>query len=135
LAKTDNFEDDEVNDTSKTPLERPLEAIKSNKRSEIDTTESNDKVGKLEGNSSLGKMEQETAELNMAASVVEESAKLRYKFLSLEDNVDTAPFVTETLWNFETNINMIGDTHTDRQTKLYCTGIQLPSKWESQTNG
>ena len=89
MAKTDNFEDDEVNDTSKTPLERPLEAIKSNKRSEIDTTESNDKVGKLEGNSSLGKMEQETAKLNMAASVVEESAKLRYKFLSLEDNVDT----------------------------------------------
>ena len=91
LAKTDNFEDDEVNDTSKTPLERPLEAIKSNKRSEIDTTESNDKVGKLEGNSSLGKMEQETAKLNMAASLVEESAKLRYKFLSLEDNVDTDP--------------------------------------------
>ena len=33
LAETDNLDNDEVDDTTKTPLERPLEANGSNKRS------------------------------------------------------------------------------------------------------
>ena len=61
LAETDNLDNVEVDDTTKTPLERPLEAINFNKRSEIDTSESDDKVRKLEGNSSHNKNKQNTA--------------------------------------------------------------------------
>ena len=52
LAKTDNLYVDEVDDATKTPLERPLEATDSNKRSRKVTSKLSDKITKLEGDSS-----------------------------------------------------------------------------------
>ena len=90
LATTDNLDKDEVNDATKTPLERPLEvANDSNKRSEIDNSESNDEIGKLEDDSSHDKNKQDTADKNLSALIVEMSSTSATNYL--KDDVVTDP--------------------------------------------
>ena len=91
MAETDNLDNDEVNDTTKNPLERPLEVANDyNKRSEIGTSKSIDKISKLEGDSSQGKIKSETDELVLSAIMVELSSNSATHFL-LKDKVDTDP--------------------------------------------
>ena len=72
LAETDNLDNDEVYDAIKNPLERPLEvANDSNKRSEIEKSETSDKIAKLEGNSAHDKIKHETADLILSAMMVD----------------------------------------------------------------
>ena len=91
MAKTDNLDNDEVYDAIKNPLERPLEVANDyNKRSEIGTSKSIDKISKLEGDSSQGKIKSETDELVLSAIMVDFSSNSATHFL-LKDKVDTVP--------------------------------------------
>ena len=91
MAKTDNLDNDEVYDAIKNPLERPLEVANDyNKRSEIGTSKSIDKISKLEGDSSQGKIKSETDELVLSAIMVELSSNSATHSLA-EDKVDTDP--------------------------------------------
>ena len=93
MAKTDNLDNDEVYDAIKNPLERPLEVANDyNKRSEIGTSKSIDKISKLEGDSSQGKIKSETDELVLSAIMVELSSNSATHFL-LKDKVET-PWLT-----------------------------------------
>ena len=95
MAETDNLDNDEVNDTTKNPLERPLEVANDyNKRSEIGTSESNDTIAKLEGDSSQDKIKCETDELDLSAIMVELSSNSATHFLKTEykDKVNTHIF-------------------------------------------
>ena len=90
LAETDNLDNDEVDDTTKTPLERPLEANGSNKRSGKITSKLSDKIRRLEGDSSLDKIKCKTDELNLPAVIVKLSSNSATLFL-LKDKVVTDP--------------------------------------------
>ena len=88
MAETDNLDNDEVDDTTKTPLERPLEANGSNKRSGKITSKLSDKIRGLEGDSSLDKIKCKTDELNLPAVIVKLSSNSAKLFL-LKDKVVT----------------------------------------------
>ena len=91
---TDNLENDEVNDASKT-FKHPLDVANDyNKRSEIWTSESMDKIAKLEGDSSQRKIKSETDELDLSAIMVELSSNSATHFLKTEykDKVNTHIF-------------------------------------------
>ena len=79
MAETDNLDNDEVNDTTKNPLERPLEvANDSNKRSGNNASKLSDKIKKVEYDSSLDKFKLETADLKMSVHRGCIELKLRY---------------------------------------------------------
>ena len=72
MAKTVNFNVDELDDVTKNPLERPLEVNEnSNKRSGKIDSKSSAKITKLEDNSSHDKIRLATADLNLSATVVD----------------------------------------------------------------
>ena len=89
LAETDNLDNDEVNDTTKNPLERPLEvANDSNKRSGNNASKLSDKIKKVEGDSSLDKFKLETADKNLSTLIVEMSSTSATNYL--KDDVVTS---------------------------------------------
>ena len=86
MAKT--LVKDEVDDTTKNPLERPLEvANDSNKRSGNNASKLSDKIKKVKYDSSLDKFKLETADKNLSALIVEMSSTSATNYL--KDDVVT----------------------------------------------
>ena len=91
MAKTVNFNVDELDDVTKNPLERPLKVNEnSNKRSGKIDSKSSDKITKLEDSWAHDKIKHETADLYLSAIMVD-NVSSNSATNSFEDKVDTDP--------------------------------------------